>query len=92
VSSFHHDLSRTVFLSHLYIKRTFYQDRLGTNLGTQHSKTDLVERLVERHIASWDRIEALELELHVDRACKQKHASSLFSTFSYVCPEPVLVK
>jgi hypothetical protein len=24
---------KTVFLSHLYIKRSFYQDRLGTNIG-----------------------------------------------------------
>jgi hypothetical protein len=24
---------KTVFLSHLYLKRSFYQDRLGTNIG-----------------------------------------------------------
>jgi hypothetical protein len=28
-----------VFLSHLYIKRTFYQDRLGTNIGKTPKKT-----------------------------------------------------
>ena len=29
---------KTVFLSHLCINATFYQDRLGTNIGKTHPK------------------------------------------------------
>ena len=30
--------NKTVYLSHLYMKRTFYQDRLGTNIGKNQKR------------------------------------------------------
>ena len=84
-----------VFLSHLYIyyvcKRSFYQDRLGTNMGKAVQKRTSARERLEIHpcVAVLLPRPALELPIFL---LEEKVCENMVSLFEFcLCLEPVLV-
>ena len=70
----------------LCYKRSFYQDRLGTDIGKVEKRGRFRRTgfMASGGMTDWLSTRSM--------SCEKKHRVSLFECFPYVCPEPVLVK